>query len=97
MRRAARYDGVVPVRGDLLGTLSPAQVQEMLDYIKGFRPANTSFDVVHFGSTAGLQMREAGALVSTYDRVGVTWWLETLPLDAQLEQTLDRIRLGPPR
>jgi hypothetical protein len=48
MRRAARYDGVVPVYGDLTGFLTPSQLRELLAYIKRFRSSADPFDVVRF-------------------------------------------------
>ncbi|HTT75482.1 MAG TPA: LLM class flavin-dependent oxidoreductase [Candidatus Binataceae bacterium] len=96
MRRAARYDGVVPVRGDLSGPLTPEEVREMGAYIKGFRSADNAFDVLHFGLTNGLQPADARKLAASYGLAGVTWWIETLPLEAQLDQVLERVRLGPP-
>lgn len=95
MRRAARYEGMVAVRGDL-GLLGPAQIKEMALYAQGFRPAHTPFDIVHFGSTIGLQPLEARELITSYAQAGVTWWIETLPIEARLDQAMRRIRLGPP-
>jgi alkanesulfonate monooxygenase SsuD/methylene tetrahydromethanopterin reductase-like flavin-dependent oxidoreductase (luciferase family) len=95
MRRAARYEGMVAVRGDL-GLLSPAQIKEMAVYAQGFRPSDTPFDIVHFGSTIELQPLEARELIASYAQAGVTWWIETLPIEARLDQARRRIRLGPP-
>jgi alkanesulfonate monooxygenase SsuD/methylene tetrahydromethanopterin reductase-like flavin-dependent oxidoreductase (luciferase family) len=95
MRRAARYEGMVAVRGDL-GLLSPAQIKEMALYAQGFRPAHTPFDIVHFGSTIGLQPLEARELITSYAQAGVTWWIETLSIEARLDQAMRRIRPGPP-
>jgi alkanesulfonate monooxygenase SsuD/methylene tetrahydromethanopterin reductase-like flavin-dependent oxidoreductase (luciferase family) len=97
MRRAAAYDGVVPVRGDLLHSLSTDQIKEMLAYIDFFRPPNAPFDVIHFGQTAGFSLSDARALVASYSAAGVTWWVETVSPGAQLDQTLRTIRGGPPR
>jgi len=47
-RRAARYDGVVAVAGNLEAALSPAQVSEMVAYTRSFRTTGSPFDVVQF-------------------------------------------------
>ncbi|MGA2408775.1 MAG: LLM class flavin-dependent oxidoreductase [Candidatus Binataceae bacterium] len=98
MRRAARYDGAVPVRGDLTHPLTPAQIQDVASYVRRFRSADDhSFDVIHFGLAAGLPPGEQKALITSYAAAGVTWWIETMPSDPrQLEVTRRRIRYGPP-
>jgi alkanesulfonate monooxygenase SsuD/methylene tetrahydromethanopterin reductase-like flavin-dependent oxidoreductase (luciferase family) len=98
MRRAARYDGVVPVCGDLQGSLTPAQVQEMVAYIQRFRPVNEPFEVIQFGLTNGRRPFTGRALIESYAEVGVTWWIEAVPFEPQLdfEQMRQHIRLGPP-
>jgi alkanesulfonate monooxygenase SsuD/methylene tetrahydromethanopterin reductase-like flavin-dependent oxidoreductase (luciferase family) len=98
LRRAVRYDGVVPVSGDLKGSLTPVQVGEMLGYIRRFRSAVESFEVIHFGQTTGRRPRQERALVESYALAGVSWWIESVPFEpSQLEETCRRIRLGPPR
>ena len=45
-RRAARYDGIVPVAGDFTHSISPAQLREIVEYIKPLEARNrfsTSF------------------------------------------------------
>jgi hypothetical protein len=98
MRRAARYDGVVPVRGDLQGSLTPAQVQQMAAYIRRFRPVNEPFEVIQFGLTNGRRPFADRAVIESYAEVGVTWWIEAVPFEPQLdfEKMLQHIRLGPP-
>jgi alkanesulfonate monooxygenase SsuD/methylene tetrahydromethanopterin reductase-like flavin-dependent oxidoreductase (luciferase family) len=98
MRRAARYDGVVPVRGDLQGSLTPAQVQKMVAYIERFRSEDAPFDVIQFGLTGGRRPFAERAVIESYAKVGVTWWIETIPFERQddVEDMLQHIRLGPP-
>ena len=97
MRRAARFDGVVAVRGDMTSSLKPAAMREMTCYIAEFRTSTSAFDIVHFGQTANLSDREARLYVQAYADVGVTWWIETLPLNVEkIEPIRERIRRGPP-
>jgi alkanesulfonate monooxygenase SsuD/methylene tetrahydromethanopterin reductase-like flavin-dependent oxidoreductase (luciferase family) len=95
LRRAARYDGVVPVYGDVAGVLTPSQLHELLAYIKRFRSSDDPFDVVRFSLPHDAQNRQ---LIEPLASAGVTWWIETISLDEtnDLEQIRQRIRLGPP-
>ena len=97
LRRAAQYDGVVPVSGDLKSSLSPAQISEMVSYIQRFRSPHEPFDVVHFGAAAGPRPAQAQTLIDSYAEAGVTWWIETLPLEAPAFAPIrERVRRGPP-
>lgn len=110
MRRAARWDGVVPIGRDLplAGMLTPTEIDEIVRYIAA-QPAaqfrdTTPFEVVHPGITAGTDAAHDRALVATYEQVGVTWWAEqVLPTlwgswtNWPIEQMRARIRKGPPK
>jgi hypothetical protein len=97
MRRAAKYDGVVPVRGDLLSSLTPAQMRDVILHIRGLRSPHAPFDVIQLGQTAGLPPEESRAMVRSYADAGVNWWIETMPFESQqLDQIRRRARLGPP-
>src|SRR5579884_498109 len=106
MRRAARWDGVVPIGRDLplAAMLTPAEIDEIVRYIAAQPGYTTPFDVVHPGVTAGTDASYDRALVASYEQVGVTWWAEqVLPelwgswTNWPLEQMRARIRKGPPR
>ncbi len=104
MRRAARWDGVIP--------LLPKWQEEdfdcltrCIDYIRQHRTGDDPFDVVYPGSTPGDQTDEAAAQVAAYRDVGVTWWLEAIapyrfdpgidePWD--FERLRERVLQGPP-
>ena len=105
LRRAARFDGVVPIGRDLplIAMLTPAQTREIVNYVAS-RPGYTlPFEVVHMGVTAGMNAAHDREVVDAYRQVGVTWWVEKVlpelwgswtnwPLDAMRA----RIRRGPP-
>jgi alkanesulfonate monooxygenase SsuD/methylene tetrahydromethanopterin reductase-like flavin-dependent oxidoreductase (luciferase family) len=95
MRRAARYDGVVPVSGDLAESLTLGQMRELMRYIRSFRSPHDPFDVVRFSPPHDAQSRQ---LIAPLADAGVTWWIETVSLDEtdDLERIRQRIRLGPP-
>jgi alkanesulfonate monooxygenase SsuD/methylene tetrahydromethanopterin reductase-like flavin-dependent oxidoreductase (luciferase family) len=106
-RRAARWDGVMPVRGDLDPTkmLSVDDVKALIAVIREHRTSDAPFDVVQYGSTPGDNPAQAADIVGPYAEIGVTWWHEDVsPLrfaETALPSTLDamreRIRQGPPR
>jgi len=98
-RRAARFEGVVPVKGDLQSSLSASQVGELVDYVSQYRDSKTvgPFDVVFSAETSESGAR-ARQIVAQYAAAGATWWLENMhPWHRTPAQVRDRIRQGPPR
>jgi alkanesulfonate monooxygenase SsuD/methylene tetrahydromethanopterin reductase-like flavin-dependent oxidoreductase (luciferase family) len=94
-RRAARYDGVVPVAGDLKTSIAPAQVRELIEYVGRFRTEGRHFDVAQFGATSDNSKTDVET-VTSYAQAGVTWWLETIaPGRHSLADARKRISLGP--
>ncbi|GAB4475076.1 MAG: hypothetical protein Kow00124_15690 [Anaerolineae bacterium] len=106
-RRAARWDGVVPMRvGVELGqTIAPEDVRELVRYTLDRREGAGPFDVVISGQTGGRDRAADAARVSLYEDAGATWWVETIdpwsrgwdgrggwPLDAMRA----RVLAGPP-
>ncbi len=105
LRRAARWDGVVPIGRDLPLTamLTPAQMHEIIRSV-ALQPGYISpFEVIHSGLTAGMDAAHERDVVASYQQVGVTWWVEKiLPerwgswTDWPLAAMRARIRQGPP-
>jgi alkanesulfonate monooxygenase SsuD/methylene tetrahydromethanopterin reductase-like flavin-dependent oxidoreductase (luciferase family) len=107
-RRAARWDGVVPL-GEDRGQgprMTPPEVRAMLTYVREHRTDDGPFDVVIGGHTNTPDGQDDRAVVESYVEAGATWWLEDVspwpfgwnwrgawPIDAMRE----RIRNGPPR
>ena len=85
LRRAARWDGVVPV-----GSLSPAAAGELLAEVKRHRRAATPFDLV-LPSSAG-----TGGSIAEYADAGVTWWLHSIVPTDDLATTRTVVDSGPP-
>ncbi len=86
LRRAARWDGVVPV-----GQLTPADVVELRAVIDQHRTARAPFDVALPSSAA------AARSVKEYDEAGVTWWLVSLGAQTELGELQRVVDGGPPR
>ncbi|MFQ5951007.1 MAG: LLM class flavin-dependent oxidoreductase [Candidatus Geothermarchaeales archaeon] len=104
-RRAARWDGVFPLKLGLDERLKPEDLRDILTYIKKHRAGGMVFDVVHSGVTSGRDREQDADMVARYAEVGVTWWLEVTWLQkdiekwrpSSLEEMQARIRRGPPK
>ena len=106
MRRAARWDGVIPGRLDR--SLSPDDWRDLLAYIRQYRTSDAPFDAVHSGTTAGDDRAHDAAVVATYAAVGVNWWIEDVspyryglgwedPWTPEVVELMrQRVRRGPP-
>lgn len=99
-RRAARWDGVIPLQR---GGLEPEDVASISAYIKEHRivgslnTPDTPFDIVKIGSVPGDNAARASKIVKPFADVGVTWWLESLFTERNsLEAMRRRIQQGPP-
>jgi hypothetical protein len=104
LRRAAHWDGIIPIGRDLplLAMLTPAQMQEIVRSVASMPGYAIPFEVVHSGLTAGTDAAQDREVVAAYQQVGVTWWVEKiLPerwgswTDWPLEEMRARIRQGP--
>ncbi|MFZ6027232.1 MAG: LLM class flavin-dependent oxidoreductase [Chloroflexota bacterium] len=101
MKRAARYDGLLPAMLDKKGKVqmrpaTPGEIRQIKAWLDENRPARTPFDIVVEGKTPGGQPGQAAAQVLPYAEAGATWWIEALWDAPDLENALERIRQGPP-
>lgn len=105
LRRAARFDGVVPIGRDLPLTamLTPEEMREIVRYVACQPGYTTPFQFVHSGLTAGTDAVHDREIVAAYQQVGVTWWVEKLLPERwgswtawPLKAMSARIRRGPP-
>lgn len=105
LRRAARWDGIIPIGHDLplLAMLAPAQMHEIVRSVASLPGYTASFEIIHSGLTSGTDVAQDREVVAAYQQVGVTWWVEKiLPerwgswTDWPLEEMRARIRQGPP-
>src|SRR5260370_17460702 len=58
LRRAARYDGILPISGDIETPLMPAQVRDLIAYIKKHRTSDSPFEVIQSGDTTGHALKQ---------------------------------------
>jgi alkanesulfonate monooxygenase SsuD/methylene tetrahydromethanopterin reductase-like flavin-dependent oxidoreductase (luciferase family) len=107
-RRAARWDGVFPVRWE--GGVTPELLREIVAYIRSHRVGEGPFDVVYSGQTPGDDRAAGAAIVAHAADAGATWWVEDVsmwryrpwepwkePYVWPAEEIEGRIRQGPPR
>ncbi len=106
LRRAARWDGIVPIGRDLplAAMLTPEDMQEIVLSVTSQPGYTTPFEVVHMGITDGTDTALDREVVAAYQQVGVTWWVEKILPELRgswsewpLEAMRTRIRRGPPR
>lgn len=94
-RRAARFDGVAPIKVDEQGlpaSLDPDELAAVVTYVERHRATDGPFDVVH-GGTASPEAIDAS------EAAGATWYLADAGVEGPgwEEPTLELIRGGPPR
>jgi alkanesulfonate monooxygenase SsuD/methylene tetrahydromethanopterin reductase-like flavin-dependent oxidoreductase (luciferase family) len=104
MRRAAKWDGVVPLFTDAgHGQIPPVdQVRELVEYVHRHRDArgDRPFEVVLGGRTPG-EAAKARAVIEPLAEAGATWWderqLQTSDELHRVTPVLRRVNDGPPR
>jgi alkanesulfonate monooxygenase SsuD/methylene tetrahydromethanopterin reductase-like flavin-dependent oxidoreductase (luciferase family) len=95
--RAARWDGMVPIRfADRRLVRPPASdIAAVRDQVIAARGSVSGFDLVVWAEVAG-QPGEVAALARPYAEAGATWWIETAkPESGWLEQVTARVAAGP--
>ena len=95
LRRAARWDGVCPIRSNQQH-LTPQLVRELLAVIHETRPTTEPFDVVLAGYTGDLSKDEAAEQLGQLAEAGVTWWQEGVLPNNTLDDLRAQIQHGPP-
>ena len=97
-RRAARWDGVIPLKQSGDNLLTPQDVAEVADFIGKERTSQAPFDIAIINWIDPSDPEAAAAKVDTYAQAGATWWLESLYMQQNsMEGLRKRIRFGPPR
>jgi hypothetical protein len=103
MRRAARWDGAVPLFTEAThGHVPPVdQVRDLVAYVTGQRgdPEDRPFEIVLGGATPG-NPDKARDVIAPLAEVGATWWderqIQTTDDVHRLTPVLRRINQGPP-
>lgn len=101
MRRALRYDGLLPaVVGGTAGKpgVTAETIRDMRRYVEENREDPGSFDIVWEGVTPGDDPGRAAEVVRPFAEAGATWWIESrwMPPNGP-DELRRRIEAGPPR
>jgi alkanesulfonate monooxygenase SsuD/methylene tetrahydromethanopterin reductase-like flavin-dependent oxidoreductase (luciferase family) len=96
LRRAARWDGYVPIAPDQPEGLRPAQTAEIAAAVAELRPAGAGpFDLVVNGESGS--PAEAADQAGTHAEAGATWWHEAVVPWRGMDTLRARIAAGPAR
>jgi alkanesulfonate monooxygenase SsuD/methylene tetrahydromethanopterin reductase-like flavin-dependent oxidoreductase (luciferase family) len=104
MRRALRYDGILPNVMDESGEHrqpTPEDIAAIAQYVRDHRSDSTAFEIIQEGQTPGGDRAKAAAIIRPWAEAGATWWLEAM-WDQPFDDTgraavLQRLKQGPPR
>lgn len=88
MRRAARFEGVVPLAGDM-STVSPDDTARISEVVRSDRTDDRDFDVVVIADVA------AGA-PDAYREAGASWYVVSPEMGSTVERIAQWIDDGPP-
>ncbi|HWT78486.1 MAG TPA: LLM class flavin-dependent oxidoreductase, partial [Candidatus Methylomirabilis sp.] len=100
MRRALRWDGLIPTRMSPQGEhlpVRPEDLIEMREYIRVNRPDSSPYDIVVEGKTPGNDWQRAEAAAAPWAEAGATWFNEAMWDEPDPEKVRERVRQGPPR
>jgi alkanesulfonate monooxygenase SsuD/methylene tetrahydromethanopterin reductase-like flavin-dependent oxidoreductase (luciferase family) len=97
-RRAARWDGVIPLKKQGPShLLTPQDVAQVRKFIQQERSSADPFDIAIIQWSDPSDPAKAARKVAQFARAGATWWLESLYMEQNsMEAMLRRIRVGPP-
>lgn len=97
VRRAARWDGMVPIRFADRGLARPsaADIADVGAAIEASRGSLTGYDLAVWAEVASTPAEVTG-LMPEYQKAGATWWIETArPEPGWWEGISDRVAAGP--
>jgi len=97
-KRAAQWDGVLPLKQGGPIRPTPNDLHDILSYIRKHRTSKGQFDAAIIGWGTGKERKKNAEKITPYINAGMTWWLESLyTYRNSSDRMLQRIRLGPPK
>ncbi len=99
-RRAARWDGVIPLKKGGGFFLGPEDLCQLLDFIRPLRRDQDPLDAAIIGTRPGLGKKPAAVKTSLaqLEQSGATWWLQALFIERNsFEKQRAAIHQGPPQ
>ncbi|MGY5853819.1 MAG: LLM class flavin-dependent oxidoreductase [Candidatus Thorarchaeota archaeon] len=96
-KRAAKYDGVIPVHSEWPQVLNSNEFEQIVEIVKSERGNLDNYDVVASGQTSGTDRDKDTAILRPWADAGMTWWIEDINgMRAGIDDLRKRIRDGPP-
>jgi len=96
-RRAARWDGVLPLHLGPPIRPEPEDLRNILSYVKKHRVSQERFDTAIIGWGTGKDRSKNAKKITPYIHAGMNWWLESLYGERDSEERMrTRISMGPP-
>ncbi len=95
-RRAARWDGIIPIKNEKTIDLEPSDLTEIRTFVEKHRiNKSMPLDVAVVGNAPSKDAIESRRL--QYERQGITWWLKYLPAYRNsIKEMHEQIKEGPP-
>jgi hypothetical protein len=96
-RRAARWDGLIPLKKG--GWITPSDLEEILSYVYEQRTAETPLEVAIIGTrkSLGYGAAKGSKRLFQLEEQGATWWLQSLFIERNSTEKLRiQIKEGPP-
>ena len=95
-RRAARWDGIIPIKHGKTIDLGPNDLSPIKNYVKKYRKNAEPFDVAIVGNAPSKEVVESRR--REYERQGITWWLKYLPAYRNsVKEMHEQARQAPPQ
>jgi alkanesulfonate monooxygenase SsuD/methylene tetrahydromethanopterin reductase-like flavin-dependent oxidoreductase (luciferase family) len=97
LRRAARWDGLIPLKKG--GWITPSDLEEILAYVYGQRTSEAPVEVAIIGTrkSLGYGAAKGSKRLIQLEEQGATWWLQSLFIGRDSsEKILNQIKEGPP-
>jgi alkanesulfonate monooxygenase SsuD/methylene tetrahydromethanopterin reductase-like flavin-dependent oxidoreductase (luciferase family) len=97
-RRAARFDGVVPIEIAEKGEeifVTVDHMREIVAFVEAHRVGDDPFDFVFTGYLPN-DAHEAADVAAELESFGVTWWQVSPAPDEGVDDFLEWLRIGPP-
>jgi probable F420-dependent oxidoreductase len=96
-RRAARYDGVFPIKGGGVEPMTVDEVRGVVADVRAHRVDGTPFEVVLSGEAERDGSQRNGPSVAEYAAAGATWWLTSITdWWGDVDVMRKRVQAGPP-
>ena len=94
-RRAARWDGSIPIKHEKTVNLEPSDLLEIRAFVNKYRKNTGRFDIAVIGNGPSVEKIESRRL--EYERQGITWWLKYLPTYRNsVKEMHEQVKEGPP-